>query len=246
METLYRKVFRPRKYARRTTWSFDSSFEILGPVMRSISSPSLPSPRDQLNYIDALNTMLRWVFGCADLVLACRAIASVRSDDQSQPLFRLDLVGLLLASYIDRRDSQDDSQHHPELHFDVGLCLLAIRALPGPCGTNTRSSLRNNNMLYEVTYNNVCVTAWSHNARLFSDHNSQTAQNQEVYPKTQQKAQPKAQHKHEQEEPMPGFAKLVFDKSKTKRLLPYFDLAKSTFVQAKSDSDFEFDSHDGV
>jgi hypothetical protein len=99
---------------------------MLSPVMRSTSVPSLPSSHYQANNIEALNTMLRWVLGCADLVSACRAIASVWSDDQSQPLFKLDLVGLLLASYLDRRDSQDDVQHHSELHFDVGLCLLAM------------------------------------------------------------------------------------------------------------------------
>ena len=43
-----------------------------------------------------------------------------------------------------------------------------------------------------------------------------------------------------------SFAKLVFDKSSPKRMLPYFDLAESTFVQANLDSDFEWDSHDGV
>jgi|LakMenE18May11ns_1017448.scaffolds.fasta_scaffold9924239_3 hypothetical protein len=81
METLYRKVFRTRKYARRTTWSFEHTFEILSPVMRSTSVPSLLSSHCQANYTEALNTMVRWVLGCADFVSARRAIASVWSDD---------------------------------------------------------------------------------------------------------------------------------------------------------------------
>ena len=119
--------------------------------------------------------------------------------------------------------------------------------LVGPAMWDERAlEFENNKMLYEVTYSNVCVTAWSPNVRLFTDHNTQTAQKQEVHQEAQPKAQPKAQYKHEQEEPMPGLAKLVFDKSSTKRMLPYFDLAKSSFVQAKSDSDLELDPHDGV
>jgi hypothetical protein len=100
----------------------EDGFSVLGPVLKKTLIPKQYETR-RAGQLDC--DLLRWALRLDDLSTACAAIAASWSVDPNTALvpLNLNLVGLLLAIYLDRLPT-DDEVHW--VRFEADLCLLAV------------------------------------------------------------------------------------------------------------------------